>query len=148
MTREHEYKDTTNSNTLVPPMEPQKCMELQSMRTDVCLHRQVAKKAKKEMLPSTKLYSERSRAPDASHEVTREHEYKDATDPDTLVPPEERQKAYKVPSCHHGRACDLQHSGWGRVPLLEHIDHIKAPMMECLVVVHMLERWALLMRVS
>lgn len=56
----------------------------------------MAKKAKKEMLPSTKLYSERSRAPDATHEVQREHEYKDATDPDTIVPPEERQKAYKV----------------------------------------------------
>ena len=49
------------------------------------------------MLPSTKLYSDRSRAADATHEVQREHEYKDATDPDTLVPPEERQKAYKVP---------------------------------------------------
>ena len=59
---------------------------------------QVAKKAKKEMLPATKLYSDRSRAPDATHEVSREHEYKDATDPDALVPPEERQKAYKVAS--------------------------------------------------
>ena len=50
------------------------------------------------MLPATKLYSDRSRAPDATHEVSREHEYKDATDPDALVPPEERQKAYKVAS--------------------------------------------------
>ena len=58
----------------------------------------MAKKAKKEMLPSTKLYSDRSRAGDATHEVQREHEYKDAADPDTLVPPEERQKAYKVPN--------------------------------------------------
>lgn len=58
--------------------------------------KQVAKKAKKEMLPSTKLYSDRSRAPDATHEVQREHEYKDASDPDNPVPPEERQKAYKV----------------------------------------------------
>ena len=57
---------------------------------------QVAKKAKKEMLPPPKLYSDRSRAPDATHEVSREHEYKDATDPDALVPPEERQRAYKV----------------------------------------------------
>ena len=54
---------------------------------------QVAKKAKKEMLPSTRLYSDRSRASDATHEVQREHEYKDASDPDTIVPPEERQKS-------------------------------------------------------
>ena len=148
MTREHEYKDPTNPDTLVPPAERQKCVKVQSMRTDICLHCQVAKKAKKEMLPSTKLYSERSRAPDASHEVTREHEYKDATDPDTLVPPEERQKAYKVPSSYHGRACNSQHSCWGRVRFLQHIDHIKAPMMECLVVVHILERWTLLMHGS
>lgn len=100
MTRDHEYKDPTNPDTLVSSTEHQKCMAVHSMRTDICLHCQVAKKAKKEMLPSTKLYSERSRAPDASHEVTREHEYKDATDPDTLVPPEERQKAYKVPSSY------------------------------------------------
>ncbi len=59
---------------------------------------QVAKKAKKEMLPSTRLYSDRSRASDATHEVQREHEYKDASDPDTIVPPEERQKSFKV---HH-----------------------------------------------
>ena len=65
-------------------------------RQNTCME-QVAKKAKKEMLPSTKLYSDRSRAPDATHEVQREHEYKDASDPDNPVPPEERQKAYKVP---------------------------------------------------
>jgi len=148
VTRDHEYKDPTNPDTLVSSTEHQKCMAVHSMRNDMCLHCQVAKKAKKEMLPSTKLYSERSRAPDASHEVTREHEYKDATDPDTLVPPEERQKAYKVPSSYHGRACNLQTSCWGTVHLLRHIDHIKAPMMECLVVVHILEGWPLLMHVS
>ena len=58
--------------------------------------RQVAKKAKKEMLPSTRLYSDRSTGTDATHEVQREHEYKDASDPDTVVPPEERQKSFKV----------------------------------------------------
>ena len=57
------------------------------------------------MLPSTKLYSDRSRATDATHEVQREHEYKDATDPDTPVPPEERQKAYKVLTCLSSQPC-------------------------------------------
>jgi hypothetical protein len=57
---------------------------------------QVAKKAKRETLPATSLYSERSRASDATHEVLREQEYKDAADPDVTVPPEERAKAYKV----------------------------------------------------
>ncbi len=60
------------------------------------LSMQVAKKAKKETLPATGMYSEKSRAADASHDVLREQEYKDASDPDATVPPEERAKAYKV----------------------------------------------------
>ncbi|BDA44905.1 X-ray repair cross-complementing protein 5 [Coccomyxa sp. Obi] len=55
----------------------------------------IAKKAKKETLPATGLYSEKSRAADASHDILREREYKDASDPDSFVPPEERVKAYK-----------------------------------------------------
>ncbi|EIE21724.1 hypothetical protein COCSUDRAFT_83513 [Coccomyxa subellipsoidea C-169] len=41
------------------------------------------------------MYSEKSRAADASHDVLREQEYKDASDPDATVPAEERAKAYK-----------------------------------------------------
>ena len=64
--------------------------------TSLVLSAQIAKKAKKETLPATGLYSEKSRAGDATHDVLREREYKDASDPDAMVPPEERAKAYKV----------------------------------------------------
>ena len=57
---------------------------------------QVAKKAKRETLPATALYSTLAQAGNATHEVSREREYKDASDPDTIVPPEERAKSYKV----------------------------------------------------
>lgn len=66
---------------------------------------QIAKKAKRETLPSTSLYSERSKASDATHEILREAEYKDASDPDITITPEERVKAYKVIG-NNGRSDD------------------------------------------
>ena len=57
-------------------------------------------------------YSDRSQAPNASHAILTDTEYKSAADPDRIVPSEDRIKAYKVcnlavnstlsNSCHDG----------------------------------------------
>ena len=61
---------------------------------------QVAKKARKETQPATGLYSNMAQVGHATHEVARSREYKDTSNPDLEVPPEERAKSYKVHPSH------------------------------------------------
>ena len=57
---------------------------------------QVTKKSSHEKFPSTAKYSDRSRAEDASHTVSLDTEFRCISNPDEVVAPEERVKAYKV----------------------------------------------------
>ena len=58
---------------------------------------QVTKKSSHERFPSTAKYSDRSRAADASHTVSMDTEFRCISNPDEVVAPEDRVKAYKVP---------------------------------------------------
>lgn len=49
-----------------------------------------------EKMPSAAKYSDRSRAPDASHTVSPDTEYRAISNPDQVVTPEDRVKAYRV----------------------------------------------------
>ena len=57
---------------------------------------QVTKKSSHEKFPSTARYSDRSRAEDASHTVSLDTEFRCISNPDEVVAPEDRVKAYKV----------------------------------------------------
>lgn len=59
---------------------------------------QVLKKVAEEKPPSLGKWSDRPQAPDATHTVTRDTEYKLLSDPDTVVDKEQRVKAYQVPA--------------------------------------------------
>ncbi|KAL3159758.1 ATP-dependent DNA helicase II subunit 2 [Trebouxia sp. C0009 RCD-2024] len=56
----------------------------------------VTKKSSHEKFPSTAKYSDRSRAADASHTVSLDTEFRCISNPDEVVAPEDRVKAYKV----------------------------------------------------
>ena len=72
---------------------------------------QVCKKTSKERLPTLGKYSDRSKAPNASHQVLRETEYRlTGGTEEEPVPPEDKVKAYKVclaglSSCRTGLVC-------------------------------------------
>jgi hypothetical protein len=55
--------------------------------------------------PSLGKWSDRPQAPDATHTVTRDTEYKLLSDPDQVVDKEQRVKAYQVPA---GASCALR----------------------------------------
>lgn len=57
---------------------------------------QVCKKVMKQALPAKADYSDRSSAPDATHGVRRETEFKHPANVDEDVPPEMRVKAFKA----------------------------------------------------
>ena len=57
---------------------------------------QVCKKSSQERPLAVAKYSDRSQAPDATHAVLTDTEFKSAADPDKIVRAEERVKAYKV----------------------------------------------------
>ena len=57
---------------------------------------QVLKKVAEEKPPSLGKWSDRPQAPDATHTVTRDTEYKLLSDPDQVVDQEQRVKAYQV----------------------------------------------------
>lgn len=61
-----------------------------------CVVAQVTKKSSHEKFPSTSKYSDRSRAADASHTVSLDTEFRCISNPDEVVAPEDRVKAYKV----------------------------------------------------
>lgn len=77
---------------------------------------QVTKKSSMEKFPSAAKYSDRSRAPDATHIVSPDTEYRAVSDPDQVVAPEERVKAYRVSQLHDlkafGTAVLLTHMHW------------------------------------
>ena len=56
----------------------------------------MTKKSSHEKFPSTAKYSDRSRADDASHTVSLDTEFRCIGNPDEVVAPEDRVKAYKV----------------------------------------------------
>lgn len=56
----------------------------------------MTKKSSHEKFPSTAKYSDRSRAADASHTVSLDTEFRCISNPDEVVAPEDRVKAYKV----------------------------------------------------
>lgn len=60
---------------------------------------QVTKKSSHERFPSMAKYSDRSRAEDASHTVSLDTEFRCISNPDEVISPEDRVKAYKVGSC-------------------------------------------------
>ena len=55
-----------------------------------------------EKMPSAAKYSDRSRARDASHTVSPDTEYRAISNPDQVVTPEDRVKAYRVCCLHAG----------------------------------------------
>ena len=57
---------------------------------------QVTKKVSQEKFPSTAKYSDRSRSEDASHTVSLDTEFRAISNPDEVVAPEDKVKAYKV----------------------------------------------------
>ena len=61
---------------------------------------QVTKKSSREKFPSMAKYSDRSRAEDASHTVSLDTEFRCISNPDEVVSPEDRVKAYKVSVCY------------------------------------------------
>lgn len=65
-------------------------------QTSTTLLSQVTKKSSMEKMPSAAKYSDRSRAPDASHTVSPDTEYRAISNPDQVVTPEDRVKAYRV----------------------------------------------------
>ena len=62
----------------------------------LCCACQVTKKSSAEKFPSTAKYSDRSRAEDATHTVSLDTEFRAVGNPDEVVPPEDKVKAYKV----------------------------------------------------
>ena len=67
----------------------------------------MTKKSSHEKFPSTAKYSDRSRAEDASHTVSLDTEFRCISNPDEVVTPEDRVKAYKVQLCV---TVSMQHS--------------------------------------
>lgn len=57
---------------------------------------QVTKKSSSEKFPSTSKFSDRSRSGDATHTVSLDTEFRAVSNPDEVVAPEDRVKAYKV----------------------------------------------------
>ena len=56
----------------------------------------MTKKSSTEKFPSTAKYSDRSRAEDATHTVSLDTEFRAVSNPDEVVAPEDKVKAYKV----------------------------------------------------
>jgi hypothetical protein len=72
-------------------------MQLNAMQLNAFSQRvQVLKKVAEERPPSLGKWSDRPQAPDATHTVTRDTEYKLLSDPDQVVDKEQRVKAYQV----------------------------------------------------
>ena len=67
------------------------------------LTNQVTKKSSAEKFPSTSKYSDRSRSDDATHTVSLDTEFRAVSNPDEVVPPEDKVKAYKVKYDRHER---------------------------------------------
>lgn len=61
-----------------------------------CDNAQVTKKSSAEKFPSTSKFSDRSRSGDATHTVSLDTEFRAVSNPDEVVAPEDRVKAYKV----------------------------------------------------
>ena len=75
-----------------------------SWHSDGVVIAQVTKKSSHEKFPSTAKYSDRSRAEDASHTVSLDTEFRCISNPDEVVAPEERVKAYKVTTLSYAHA--------------------------------------------
>ncbi len=79
------------------------------------LTNQVTKKSSAEKFPSTSKYSDRSRSDDATHTVSLDTEFRAVSNPDEVVAPEDKVKAYKVTCNWHERVfqlCGSAASAW------------------------------------
>lgn len=73
----------------------------QSSASTMSVAPKVTKKSSHEHFPSTAKYSDRSRSDDASHTVSLDTEFRAISNPDEVVAPEDRVKAYKVGTPHN-----------------------------------------------